>query len=305
MDEQPAFIVAAMWRRFGLRMVLVAVLVLVLGTQSTAAPLPDRVEFTAVGDFSANANAAAVLDTIKGSGSDLTMALGDLSYGTTGQEQAWCDFVTNGVGVGYPFELVAGNHESNGLNGNINDFSACLPNQLPGVVGTYGRQYYVDVPQSAPLVRFIQISPSLGFPDGTYNYPAGSSRYNWTAAAIDGARSAGVPWVVLSMHKPCLTIGVYACDVGADLLGLLVSKKVDLVLSGHEHGYQRTHQLRTGPNCSAIVPGRSTLTAWRTRTPHSLLVRAPSSAWWARVVSVSALTTFPTLRRATSRRVLA
>ena len=41
---------------------------------------------------------------------------------------------------GYPFELLSGNHESNGQNGNINDFSACLPNQLPGVVGTYGRQ---------------------------------------------------------------------------------------------------------------------------------------------------------------------
>ena len=71
---------------------------------------------------------------------DLNLALGDLSYGATGAEQAWCDFVTARVGAGFPFELLAGNHESNGQNGNINDFSACLPNQLPGVVGTYGRQ---------------------------------------------------------------------------------------------------------------------------------------------------------------------
>ena len=40
--------------------------------------------------------------------SDFTLALGDLSYGTTGQEQSWCDFVTSRVGAGYPFELVAG-----------------------------------------------------------------------------------------------------------------------------------------------------------------------------------------------------
>ena len=48
--------------------------------------------------------------------------------------------VTAGIGAGFPFELLSGNHESNGENGNINDFSACLPNQLPGLVGTYGRQ---------------------------------------------------------------------------------------------------------------------------------------------------------------------
>src|SRR5215212_8208594 len=241
--------------RGAVRIALLSICLLFLGTSVAAAPVAGTVHFTAAGDFTANEIADAVLTKIDALDPDLTMALGDLSYGPTGQESAWCDFVTSRVGAGYPFELISGNHEADGLNGNINDFSACLPNQLPGVVGTYGRQYYVDVPQSSPLVRFIHISPSLGFPDGTYNYPAGSARYNWTAAAIDGARSAGVPWVVVSMHKPCLTIGVYACDVGADLLGLLVSRRVDLVLSGHEHGYQRTHQLRTGPNCTSIVPG--------------------------------------------------
>ena len=109
---------------------------------------PGSVHSSAAGDYATSANTAAVLDTVDSLADDLHLALGDLSYGTTGQEQAWCDFVTSRVGAGYPFELVAGNHESSGENGNINDFSACLPNQLPGAVGTYGRQYYVDVPAS-------------------------------------------------------------------------------------------------------------------------------------------------------------
>ena len=92
-------------------------------------------------------------------------------------------------------------------NGNINDFSACLPNQLPGLVGTYGRQYYVDVPQDDPLVRFVMISPGITFPDGTWSYAAGTPRYDWTAAAIDQARQQDIPWVVVGMHKPCLSIG--------------------------------------------------------------------------------------------------
>ena len=46
------------------------------------------------------------------------------------------------VGNGFPFELISGNHESAGnLDGDINNFSACLSNQLPGAVGTYGRQW--------------------------------------------------------------------------------------------------------------------------------------------------------------------
>ena len=49
---------------------------------------------------------------------------------------------------------------------------------------------------------------------------------------------------------------MYACSPGADITNLLLNRKVDLVLSGHEHGYQRTRQLATGvPGCSTLVPG--------------------------------------------------
>jgi PKD repeat protein len=216
---------------------------------------PGVVEFTAGGDFGAGGNTSAVLTGMAAAEPDLALALGDLSYGQTGQEQAWCDFVTARLGAGFPFELLAGNHESNGQNGNVNDFSACLPNQLPGLVGTYGRQWYVDVPQVDPLVRFVMISPALPFPDSTWSYAAGTPRYNWTAAAIDGARSEGIPWVVVGAHKPCFSLGQYTCEIGADLTNMLISKRVDLVLHGHEHLYQRTHQLGTRTGCTAVPAG--------------------------------------------------
>jgi PKD repeat protein len=237
-----------------------AVLLAFGAPQSVEGIVPGQgsIQFTAVGDYAANANTQAVLSGIKTLNPDLNLALGDLSYGVAGQEQAWCDLVTQTLGAGFPFELVSGNHESNGENGNINDFSACLPNQLPGAVGTYGRQYYVDVPQGAPLIRFIMISPGLPFADGTWTYAAGTDHYNWTASAIDGAHSANIPWVVVGMHKPCLSMGQYSCDPGADILNLLVSKRVDLVLTGHEHLYQRTKQLATNASCPSITPGAYT-----------------------------------------------
>lgn len=220
-----------------------------------AAGAEPAVHFTAAGDFGTDTHAQGALAGMGSSGADLALAVGDLSYGVTGAEQSWCDLVTARVGAGYPFELLAGNHESDGINGNINDFASCLPNQLPGAVGSYGRQYYVDVPKGAPLVRFVMISPGITYPDSTWTYVVGSARYQWTAAAIDGARAAGIPWVVVGMHKPCLNLGPYTCDPGADITNLMLTKKVDLVLNGHEHLYQRTHQLATSATCPGLVPG--------------------------------------------------
>jgi PKD repeat protein len=250
-------------RRFApLGLAIVTVLAAALAGVAAAGPAvrlavdePGVVHFTAAGDYAARAETRTVLQAIADRDPDLNLALGDLSYGVTGQEQAWCDLVTSHLGAGFPFQLLSGNHESNGQNGNINDFSACLPNQLPGLVGTYGRQWYVDVPEQDPLVRFVMISPALPYPDGTHQYTPGTARYDWTVAAIDGARAAGVPWVVVGIHKPCLSMGQYGCEIGQDLHDMLLTKKVDLVLHGHEHLYQRSKQLGLSAACPGVVPG--------------------------------------------------
>jgi PKD repeat protein len=229
------------------------------GTSSAEVPVfpavGGEVHVTAAGDYSSSAAASGVISRVGQLKPDLHLALGDLSYGATGAEQSWCDFVTSRTGAGFPFQLLAGNHESNGFNGNINDFAACLPNQLPGAVGSYGRQYYVDVPQQNPVARFVFISPGVLFSDGNWDYSASSPRYNWTAAAIDGARSASIPWVVVAMHAPCISIGFYSCIAGPDITNLLLSKKVDLVLNGHEHHYQRSKQLSAAVGCTGLQPG--------------------------------------------------
>lgn len=230
----------------------------VAADREAAAEIASSVAFNAVGDFGSGAAARATFAKLGTQPGDLTMALGDYSYSTTVTEHQWCDLVKSGLGEGYPFELLSGNHESNGQNGFIDAYTTCLPNQLPGLRGTYGRQWWVDYPQSSPLVRFVALSPGIPFPEGNYDYTAGSVRYQWAAAAIDGARDAGIPWVVVGMHVPCLSVGKYGCGGVEDLTNLLVQKRVDLVLTGHEHMYQRTHQLATGAGCAAIVPGTFT-----------------------------------------------
>ncbi|MCG2624382.1 metallophosphoesterase [Arthrobacter sp. I2-34] len=214
------------------------------------------VHFTAAGDFGANEHTKAVLAETARLQPDLSLALGDFSYGETASERDWCRLVTDAVGPEHPFELISGNHESDGADGDIAEFVRCLPNRLPGLVGTYGRQWYVDVPQQDPVLRLIMISPGLQFPDSSdTDYTAGSPQYRWTAEAIDSARSAGIPWVVVGAHKPCHSLGRYGCGLGQDMTNLLVQKKVDLVLHGHEHFYQRTVQLGLGPGCPSLAAG--------------------------------------------------
>ncbi|MFL5625143.1 MAG: metallophosphoesterase [Ktedonobacteraceae bacterium] len=210
--------------------------------------------FTAGGDFGGNSRSAATLNLIAQSGSAFHLAIGDLSYSEITPESAWCSYVQSYLGSTFPVELVSGNHEDGGelQDGLIDNFVQCLPDRL-GAVGTYGKEYYFDYPASSPLARFIMISPDLSFTNGgSYSYAAGTVYYNWVANTIDSARAAGIKWVIVGMHKPCISMDG-TCYIGNDIMNLLISKKVDLILQAHDHTYQRSKQLAfNGTTCTAI-----------------------------------------------------
>jgi hypothetical protein len=227
-------------------------------TTSPVQPASDTITFTAVGDFGATNHTAAVLNTIGTSGAAFHLALGDLSYGALRPESSWCDYVKSRVGSTFPFELIAGNHDSgqSASEGNINNFVTCLPDRLKRFTGTYGKEYYFDTPSTAPLARIILISPRIDFvTDGAYSYVYGSAHYNWVKNAIDGARAAGIPWVIVGMHKFCIAVAGHTCDVEPALYDLLFSKKVDLILQAHNHNYQRSKQLALSASCTSLAGG--------------------------------------------------
>jgi hypothetical protein len=224
-------------------------------------PPPDgSFVFAAAGDHGASSSTSAVFDLVPALGAAFFLSLGDLSYGSLSPETVWCDYVKSHVGATYPFEIISGAHESNTTHGDglIDNFVAsnCLPNRLSGVQGTYAKEFYLDYPSGSPTTRFIMISPSLNFTyGGTYDYTRGSSHYNWTAAAIDDARARGIRWIVVGMHRNCITMGIKSCEIGKDVFNLLVEKKVDLILQGHDHNYQRSKQLALSGSCAGIQPG--------------------------------------------------
>ena len=189
-------------------------------------------------------------------GLNFFLPIGDFSYSDVTPESSWCNFVKQRMGSSFPVELISGNHEDDGPDGQIAKFAACLPNLLGGLSGAYSKEYYFDYPASTPLARFINISPNLTFPgQGTYSYSAGSSHYNWTANAIDQARARGIKWVVVSMHEYCITLVSASCSIGPDIMNLLISKRVDLVLQAHDHAFNRSKQLALRTGCSRVNPG--------------------------------------------------
>jgi len=224
------------------------------------APPGEAVSFAAAGDHAANSRTAASLATLDSSGADFYLALGDLDYDETSTDQAWCDFVLSRLptlGPSFPFELVVGNHEQQGgPDGYILNHAGCLPDRLGATMGPTGQhaaEYYVDYPPSAPLVRAIMVAPRLTVEGVLYDYSAGTAHRAWLVAAIDAARAQGIPWVVVGMHYGCLTTGPHGCAAGSDLFNLLVGKKVDLVLQGHNHLYERSKQLALNPTtCPAL-----------------------------------------------------
>lgn len=211
------------------------------------------VRFAAGGDHGSNDRSDASFRGVAAVNPQFYLALGDLSYGGSSDEATWCRFVKDRLGD-TPVQLLVGNHEDDDRHdGYIGNFVDCLPDRMQST-GTYGSEYYFDVDG---LVRVIMIGADNDVAGVDYDYSAGTSHYRWLSNTIDAARADGIPWVVVGIHKVCITAGVKPCEIGTDVVDLMIDKKVDLVLHGHEHNYQRSKQVtcvevnRYRPECVA------------------------------------------------------
>lgn len=218
----------------------------------SAAAEPDgpRVSIAVAADIGSDERARATLHEMAEADPDLHLMLGDLSYAGPESERPWCDLVRERLGLVVPVQVVAGNHEEDtGEDGFIDEFTECLPDRMIST-GEYGRQYFFDV---GSLARIILISPDLTIGGTHYYYGDGNANQVWLEQAIDGARAAGIRWVVVGTHKPCISVGEYYCLMYQDLFDVLIEKRVDLVISGHDHSYQRSRQIADGAGCPQVV----------------------------------------------------
>ncbi|MBI4602723.1 MAG: metallophosphoesterase family protein [Planctomycetes bacterium] len=76
---------------------------------------------------------------------------------------------------------------------------------------------------------------------------AGGAQLAWLEADLAAAREAGRHWIILYMHEPIYTVGSYSVlELAArEVIPAIADRhRVDLVLSGHDHNYQRSHPVR-------------------------------------------------------------
>ena len=114
------------------------------------------------------------------------------------------------------------------------------------------------------------VSPKLTFNEGStyWSYKPGTQGYTFVSSAIDSARAAGIPFVVVAMHMYCLSLVDYPCASSPDLMNLLFQKKVDVYLQAHDHGYARSKQLALSSSCTVDQGRRVQPRLRRGREPH-------------------------------------
>jgi len=234
-------------------------------TDGTASPAPaltgPTVTFGALGDFDGNAPnypiAVTEMKRLANRNADFLLAVGDLGYNS--DEQTWCQVIKANLNETI---IVAGNHDTTQSGpGDINNAVLYCPFNLgvPLVAGPtygYGISYYFDYPATNPLVRVIMITAGVSSTQTSgENYGSGGAEYTWTVNAATSARAAGIPWVVVGVHKVCINAGSYGCEIGQALWDALITAKVDLLLTGHYHVYERSYQLAHSATCTSVRDG--------------------------------------------------
>lgn len=205
----------------------------------TAPRSPRQFHFTAFGDHGVTPKALWNARNVMRENPAFHLLLGDISY-ANGNQPVWDDYLRQiePMAAQFPIMAALGNHE----------------NETIKVDGTPLRIGY-----EAYLARF-----ALPEPEQQYWFDYGNARFvsfnsdkyadadqlAWLGRTLsDARRNARVKWLIVFQHHPPYG----SCEKRGDNLPLIKAVtpifdqfKVDLVLSGHDHHYERQYPLRDG-----------------------------------------------------------
>lgn len=235
---------------------------------------PGQLSFVALGDNGSGGQQA--LDVAKRMARmyettpyGLVTLLGDICYYGNFRERFETAFrrpLRPLIDAGVDFELAIGNHDAE-LHFSDDGLEA-IEAQLE-LLGTPGRYYTAT---HGP-VDFFFLDSSI---PGLYGRKA-SEQTDWLDDALASSTSQ---WKVVALHHPPFSSGQHGSTPGAQerLVPHFVRHKVDLVLTGHDHDYERTHPQEgvtyvvSGGGCKTTRVGRSKFTAYSERTLQFLHV---------------------------------
>lgn len=214
----------------------------------TAEKNPESFFFTAFGDHGVTIESVKSVRNVLRESPAFHALLGDVSY-ANGNQPVWDNYLNQiePLAARIPFMLTLGNHE----------------NEKKTIDGKE-----VKIGYASYLARF-----ALPKPEERYTFDYGNARFvafnsddykneaqlKWLREVLSAARKdSGVKWIIVFQHHP-----PYGSSKGrGDNQGLIATVtpiydefKVDLVLSGHDHHYERQYPMRSGKPTSSAMTG--------------------------------------------------
>ena len=185
--------------------------------------------FDAVGDWGCNSNTKNTVTNIQGKKPERVLALGDYSYTSTAT--CWLNTINPIKSI---TRINIGNHENDANEGN---------SQYMNAFGLGSKQYYsFDYVNAHVLTMASEIS-----------FSKGSAQYNFVENDLKTAvANPNIKWIIVNYHRVMYTspntCSASTCEGSSSLRDayhpLFDKYRVDLVLQGHVHNYQRTFPLK-------------------------------------------------------------
>ena len=208
-------------------------------------------KFGSVGDWGCNSNTQKTVNNIKSKLPVRVLALGDYSYKSTAT--CWFNIIQP---IDSKTKIVIGNHEDQNSEG--------------------FKQYMSHFGLSKPYYSFNYQNVHVLVMATDSSYSSGSSQYNFVKNDLKVAsQDRNINWIIVMIHKPLYsspnTCISSSCKGSTSLVNtyhpLFDKYKVDLVLEGHVHNYQRTYPIKYNPN-SALSPIKTSRNAFDYNDPE-------------------------------------
>ena len=184
--------------------------------------------FDAVGDWGCNSNTKNTVTNIQGKKPERVLALGDYSYTSTAT--CWLNTINPIKSI---TRINIGNHENDANEGN---------SQYMNAFGLSKQYYSFDYVNAHVLTIASEIS-----------FSKGSAQYNFVENDLKtAAANPNIKWIIVNYHRVMYTspntCSASTCEGSSSLRDayhpLFDKYRVDLVLQGHVHNYQRTFPLK-------------------------------------------------------------
>eukprot|EP01083_Nonionella_stella_P267974 905575_1 len=222
-------------------------------------------QFIMYGDQGTYTNAFPTISKVESllDDTDLVLHVGDISYawGNGYTWEIWSNMIAR-VASSVPYMVSIGNHEYDhtaNCNTGGNDVSGVGANGYHPVWGNEGddssgecgapmyfRYNFSSNGNSIFWYSFNYNSAHFIMLSSEHNYSANAPGYNWLVNDLKKVDRTETPWVIVNIHRSLYESEIFPGDniVGAHLVQLLeptlYEYKVDMVLAGHYHAYERT-----------------------------------------------------------------